>query len=477
MNFSPDGSAIYYAIFSAADPRKGLYRVPSLGGTPRKLLAGIDSKVVFSPDGRRIAYLRSEYPQAGASSLMVANVDGSGAHALTTRRPPEFFSPIFFGSPSWSPDGKTIVCPMEKRDGPTVGTFIAVNADTGMEDQSFPHYQFDGVGMLEWTPDGTGLVAVANGSRGGDKHLWLLNPKRDERRSITSDLMDYRSVSMPNDASSIIAVASESTASIWSAPIDEAGGAKVVSSGRYDGVSGLAITPNGRILYRAVEGGTAGIWIMDENGGNRQQVTTDGVTSWPAATPDGKSIVFVREGSGLWKIGLDGRNAHAFPNTTAGLYPNVTPDGKWIFFSSTDTGVEKLWKVPMDGGDAVQVLDTNSRRPVVSPDGKQIAFFSRLGLSVMPIDGTTPIMNFRVFQTGNFAFARWTPDGKGLLHNTHQGDRPNIWLQPLSGESEHQVTHFADQNVLDFAVSADGKRLIIARGILTRDAVQVRHFR
>ena len=92
INFSLDGNNVYYSLNSRNDIGKGLYRIPSLGGTPRKLLEGIDSRLAFSPDGRRIAYLRGEYPQAAASSLMVANIDGSDAHALMTRRPPEFSS-------------------------------------------------------------------------------------------------------------------------------------------------------------------------------------------------------------------------------------------------------------------------------------------------------------------------------------------------------------------------------------------------
>jgi TolB protein len=304
-----------------------------------------------------------------------------------------------------------------------------------------------------------------------------MNAKRADRRQITGDVLDYRIVSIPSDASSILAVASDSTSSIWTVPVDGSTGAKVVSKGRYDGLSGLAATPNGRILYRAVEGATASIWIMDENGANPQQVTTDGVTSWPAPAPDGKNLVFVREGSGLVKMGLDGQNAHAFPGTAAALSPRVSPNGKWIFFSSTDSGSDRLWKVPMDGGDAVQILSEPSRKPVASPDGKQIAFFTRFKLAIMPVDATTPTMTFPAFQTVYYSVVRWTADGKALLHNTHEGDRPNIWLQPLPSGPEKQITHFADQNILDFDVTADGKRLIIARGILSRDAIQIRHFR
>jgi serine/threonine protein kinase len=472
ISFSPDGS-VYYGLRTPDGSHRDLYRITPLGGTPQMVVQHNGGKVAFSPDGKRIAYVRDDYPQPGASSLLIANVDGSDAHALLTRRPPEFLG-IAFAGPSWSPDGKVIVTPMEKRDGLTAGTFIAVHPEDGTEEPSFPHYQFAGVGQAAWTSDGAGLVAVASTGDSDRKQLWWLSARREARRQITNDFLDYRGVSLPADASSIVSVVVETTSSIWTAPIDGAGDANRISSGRYDGLSGLAVTPDGRILYQAVEGATSEIWVMDESGVNRRKVTTEGEPTWPVATPDGKSMVFVRKGTGLWRIGLDGRDARSFANTTSALSPAVTPDGKWVFFSSKDTGVQKLWKVPVEGGDAVQVLNSESFRPSVSPDGRQIALFAYPGIVVMPVDGTTPTSTIGL-GVNEYSFVRWTADGKALLIDPRR-DRANIWFFPLSG-SERPVTHFVDQTVFNFVVSADGKRFIIARGTISRDAVRVRNFR
>ena len=51
---------------------------------------GLDSFPTFSPDGRRMAWFRADYPEAGSSVLMVADSDGQNARVLATRRPPEF---------------------------------------------------------------------------------------------------------------------------------------------------------------------------------------------------------------------------------------------------------------------------------------------------------------------------------------------------------------------------------------------------
>jgi Tol biopolymer transport system component len=213
-------------------------------------------------------------------------------------------------------------------------------------------------------------------------------------------------------------------------------------------------------------------------------VARHGVTSFPATAPDGQSIVFERADAGLWQIGLDGQNPRAVKNTIGALRPTMTPDGKWILYGLQSTGVEKLWKVPADGGAVpTPMLDTVSYRPAVSPDGTLVAFYyqERPGswdlLAVMPFDGDRPTHTFKVSPSLSSATVRWTADGKALLHNSAIGDRANIWLQPLSGSSPRQVTRFVDQNILGFDRSTDGKHLIVARGILNRDAVMIRNFR
>ncbi|HET7112931.1 MAG TPA: protein kinase, partial [Pyrinomonadaceae bacterium] len=98
ITFSPDGNEIYYAIKSQLD-RGNLYRVPTLGGPPVKVLEKIDGPVSFSPDGNRFVLVRGNYPNAGESALVIANVDGSNEQTLAIKRRPDVFSPIFFTGP------------------------------------------------------------------------------------------------------------------------------------------------------------------------------------------------------------------------------------------------------------------------------------------------------------------------------------------------------------------------------------------
>src|SRR6185503_11491528 len=76
--FSPDGNFVYYVFHDRTGDSSSLYRVPSIGGETKKMLADVSSagSVSISPDGRRAAFVRSEMQIR--TSLVVANLDGTG---------------------------------------------------------------------------------------------------------------------------------------------------------------------------------------------------------------------------------------------------------------------------------------------------------------------------------------------------------------------------------------------------------------
>ena len=89
-----------------------LWRVPFLGGAPKRTIGHVDSLPDWSPDGKRVAFTRIDYA-AGSSALLVADADGSHERAVATRRSPMVFIGLtIIGRPSagavWSPDGRTI---------------------------------------------------------------------------------------------------------------------------------------------------------------------------------------------------------------------------------------------------------------------------------------------------------------------------------------------------------------------------------
>ena len=68
ITFSPDGDAVYYALFTSDEPDRAIYRIPTLGGTPRKLVVGRrQPSRRFHPDGRQMAWFSGDYPEPGSA--------------------------------------------------------------------------------------------------------------------------------------------------------------------------------------------------------------------------------------------------------------------------------------------------------------------------------------------------------------------------------------------------------------------------
>jgi len=60
--------------------------------------------------------------------------------------------------------------------------------------------------------------------------------------------------------------------------------------------------------------------------------------------------------------------------------PSWSRDGQWIYFGSNRTGDWQLWKVPAEGGQAVQVTRQGGREAFESFDGKFVYYTKGFGL-------------------------------------------------------------------------------------------------
>ena len=140
------------------------------------------------------------------------------------------------------------------------------------------------------------------------------------------------------------------------------------------------------------------------------------------------------------------------------------------------TGKQDVWKVPIQGGEPVQIVDKASGVVAISRDGKWIAApyidQPRWKTGIYPIEGGEP-NNILDIASG---WLSWTPDGRALVYLDNVGDQ-NLNIQPIAGGPPKRFTNFTDSRLFSFAISADGKRIAVARGTLTHDVVLIKDFR
>jgi TolB protein len=163
--------------------------------------------------------------------------------------------------------------------------------------------------------------------------------------------------------------------------------------------------------------------------------------------------------------------------------PACSPDGRTVIFSSDRSGTSTVWQVGIDGGVPVQLINSRSEYPSLSPDGKLIAYFyadeqaqNQPKLSIIPVAGGMPLKTIDLPRSAQtFAFA-WMPDGKSIAYLDNGSGIINVWSYPIEGSAPKQLTNFKSELITSFAISRDGK-IAVYRVSATRDIVLIKDFR
>jgi Tol biopolymer transport system component len=474
LKFSPDNNFIYYSAVEGYFVT--LYRIPTLGGIPEKVLFDVDSGVTFSPDGKQFAFARHA-TAIGEDRILIAHVDRTQESVIAFRKQPSFF----LTSLAWSPDGSRIVCAAGGLQPQAYANLVEISPLGGPVKPIGTRHWFD-VETVEWLHEGDGLVATVSESSDGPSQVWGISYPSGEWYRITNDLSEYSSVNVTADSASLVSLKADRQAAVWIAPQGDAAFAQQMTKGGTgaDGAMGISCAPDGRIVYTSLTGGASDIWIMAGDGTNPRQLTANTRSNiTPRVSADGRFIVFVSDRTGLkhiWRMDMDGNNVVQLTSEAEEQYVECSPDSQWILYTSTASGKQRLWKTPISGGKAVKLTDTHGVWPAVSPDGKLIAFFyrdeqadPRQGIAIMPFAGGPPLERFPLTR----AIVRWSHDGTALLYIQHGNGRSNIWMQPINGGPARQVTDFKSGRFFWAEWSRDGTLLTLSRGDVSRDVVLI----
>jgi Tol biopolymer transport system component/predicted Ser/Thr protein kinase len=234
----------------------------------------------------------------------------------------------------------------------------------------------------------------------------------------------------------------------------------------------------------AVDASWAGprrIWIVDAQGHNPQQITSDSSEAVdhlePNWSPDGKSIVFQNIERTRFNIKVVNVATRAVTALTDGRFQDLNPvwshSGKHIYFSSYRGGGLNIWRMEVSGNGtpigAPQQVTMGSGQDVqlaMSPAGGQLAFAilrQNADLWRLPVSPQTGLATGNpeevLVSTREDSRGAWSPDGTQIAFNSDRNGEMNLYVHSLADNSNRQVTKGPGG---DFQPqwSPDGKRLV-----------------
>lgn len=466
--WSPDGQRIIYH----SHKRGGLWIVSSLGGTPKQLTV-FGSRPAWSPDGALIAFQSQSFfdPQinspgiASPSAVWVVPVAGGPPAQITKDDNPVGAQ----GAPFWSPDGKRIGFVVVNSG--TIGSSLWSVARDGSDLKPLGWSKKKGGPIVDpvYAPDGKSIyfTGVTGGRTWGVLKL-PVSPETGDALGEPVIIKEtgwtiYKYLKVSADGKKIILSATDMTSNLYSVTVSPAtgetkGAPLLLTQDTAFRKSNPAFSPDGkRVAYQKFTiGGNHDIWLMDADGKNQTQLTTDPDGDvFPNWLPQGDKVIYLPERPGQQKevraIDIQtGREEHLLNINRDISFPALSPDGKLLAFNSLQDGVTNVWTVALDTGELKQLTfgKDSTGFPHWSPDGMYLSFENRQGdsshIMIMPRDGGEATqLNF---ETGQSFPGAWSPDGNRI---SFAGDRSgvwNIWWVSREGQTEKQITNYTKLN-------------------------------
>ncbi len=480
--FSPDGNTLYY---SKCQPTCRLHKMPVLGGVETALPIRANCPVIFSPDGKKMAYAQiGVIPERGiVARLLVANPDGTGEEELHALSHPRSYQGSIL---AWSPDGKTIALPVSTtEDGKSFMKVVGIGVADRREATLIPQpWRF--IADVAWSHDGSSLIimGILQSSPENAGQIWNVPLNGGEPHRITNDLNNYRNLGVSTDGRTLMALQVNWTSGLWIAPAHNPSAGTPVTRGtidRHDGNNGLAITPDNRLIFVSNLSGKRDLWSVNDDGSGLKQLTDISHSDFnPVVTPDGRYIVFESRRDGphnIWRMDADGRNPVRLTRGSFDNEPVCSLDGKWVIYVEDTGTVPKLRKISIDGGEPIPLTDEFAQRPTISPDGKVIAYHHmdeqrKRWVVFMPAQGGRPTRRMPVPK--NFGpVMQWTPAGDAIAYKELA---TGLWKMPIDGTAPTQLMDLRGDRLHYFRYSYDGRWLVYASGPNMSDVILITKF-
>jgi DNA-binding winged helix-turn-helix (wHTH) protein/Tol biopolymer transport system component len=245
--------------------------------------------------------------------------------------------------------------------------------------------------------------------------------------------------------------------------------------------SGLTWTGPGQVLFSEIKKGVhMGIVAADESRLAARDVylPTDEASMAHRSylSPDGKWVLVVEMDEDhqflpCRLVPMDG-SAQGHPvGPLAGSCMSAawSHDGKWMYFGANPAGVGHIWRERFPNGTMEQVTSgpTEEEGVVISPDGHSLLTAVALQNTALWVHDAKGERQIHLEGNGNNP--RFTPDGRKLCYLiTKEATSKFAWfknpseLRVLDVDSGGSQTLISGFDVRDYAVSPDGKQVVIA---------------
>jgi Tol biopolymer transport system component len=361
-----------------------------------------------------------------------------------------------------SPDGKHIALDLQ-------GTIYLIPA-TGGKAQPLT----DGMGddrQPHWTPDGKRIVFQSY--RGGAYHIWSVGIDGKDLKKHTTGPYDHREPFVSPDGKSIVCSSDRNgNYDIWKYSIGS--GEMVAITSDVDNDYCPAFASNSKtITFASTRSEGAGIYLVSESGTEKLVAATGtGVPNAPSWSENDEFITYqVVDGSttSLMKVHVNSGKIERISQPDDDVFPFRS---SWIsadeMLYSSDGIIKKVSfttkefsEIPFEVELTVSTpkydrktydFDSDERKPVkgircpvVSPDGKQVAFVALGDLWLLTIGNPTPVKltNDPFYETD----PTWSPDGKKLLFSCDKTGNMDLYTLELVSKRIVQLTNTEEDEI------------------------------
>lgn len=379
-DLSPDGRTILFELLG------DLYRVDARGGRAKAIATGMafDSQPVFSPDGRRIAFLSD---RSGSENIWTAGPNGKQLRRITA-----FESDTILTSPSWSADGRTLYVSRQRPDH-AAAELLSVDVASGAATILVPVDDADGSSSLGATAsrDGRWLYYAARVGDPESEPPGYVIRRRDLKSGATETI-----VSPPRSYRPDLVLGT------FFRPLPSPDGRHLAYATRYGSQMWLRLLD----LQSHADRWLAPLGQHDE----LESAPWRDLAPHYAFTPDGKALL-VNDGGKLARIALDGtKTPIAF---TADVRVPLGPQNRSV--TREETGPVRARII---------------QQPSQSPDGTRLVFSALGQIYTMPLGQKATPQRLTQDSFGEFD-PTWSPDGRMIVYVRWTArDGGTLWTVP-----------------------------------------------